>query len=96
MSDLSAYNTTPDFYTVQVKVEGDNDWLWVSFEHYAEVMVAHVNFYGLVLSSVDAAERTINHYFSNGEHIEYGKFMRKIQATKIVAVNITATPLEKK
>lgn len=95
MSDPSTYNAAPDFYTIQVKVEGDNDWLWVSFEHYAEVMVAHVNFYGLVLSSVDVAERTIGHYFSAGEYIEYGKFMRKILETRIVAVNITATPLEK-
>jgi len=83
-----------DFYTIQVSVEGDDDWLWVTFEHFSECMVASSSFYGLVLSSEEAAKKTIINYFSDMESIEYGQFMRKILGIRIVKVNLTATPIE--
>ena len=83
-----------DFYTIQVKVEGDDDWLWVTFEHFSECMVASSSFYGLVLSSEETAKKTIISYFSDTHHIECGQFMRKILGIRIVKVNLTATPIE--
>lgn len=83
-----------DFYTIQVKVEGDDDWIWVTFEHFSECMIARSSFYGLVLSSEETAKKTIISYFSDTHHIEYGQFMRKIMGIRIVKVNLTATPIE--
>lgn len=83
-----------DFYTIQVKVEGDDDWLWVTFEHFSECMVASSSFYGLVLSSEEIARKTIIRYFSDTHYIEYERFRRKILEIRIVKVNLTATPIE--
>lgn len=82
-----------DFYTIQVKIEGCEDWLWAYFDHRYEIMIADHNFYGLVLSSAEIAERTIKAYFSDEiigvSYIEYNRESRMITETKIVAVTLS-------
>ena len=82
-----------DFYTIQVKIDGCKDWLWAYFDHRYEIMIADHNFYGLVLSSVEIAERTIKAYFSDEitgvSYIEYNRESKMITETKIVAVTLS-------
>ena len=77
-----------NFYTIQVKIDNNEDWLWVTYDRYVEEMSASPNFYGLVISSIEAAKKTIQIYFSDTDLIECDRVMRKITQIRIVEVSI--------